>query len=182
MDLSPMAPTPLDLGALVRTVRDFPQPGISFRDITPLLATPGALAQVVEHWTQRFATAGIERVVVIESRGFLFGAPLAVALDAGVVPVRKPGKLPANTIGEDYALEYGTGRLEMHADAVAPGQRVLLVDDVLATGGTLAAAAALVRRASAHVVGAAVLIELIGLNGRERLGDLPVDALLELPA
>ncbi|MGE0191996.1 MAG: adenine phosphoribosyltransferase [Planctomycetota bacterium] len=177
-----MAPTPLDLGALVRTVPDFPQPGIAFRDITPLLAHPGALAQVVEHWTARFGSAGVERVVAIESRGFLFGAPLAVALGAGVVPVRKPGKLPATTLGEDYALEYGTGRLEMHADAVTPGQRVLLVDDVLATGGTLAAAAALARRAGANVIGAAVLIELGGLGGRARLGDVPVDSLLELAA
>jgi len=177
-----MAPTPLDLGALVRTVPDFPQPGIAFRDITPLLARPGALAQVVEHWTSRFGAAGVDRVVVIESRGFLFGAPLALALGAGVVPVRKPGKLPARTLGEDYALEYGTGRLEMHADALAPGQRVLLVDDVLATGGTLAAAAALARRAGAEVIGAAVLIELSGLGGRMRLGDLPIDSLLELEA
>ena len=172
----------MDLAAHIRSVPDFPQAGIRFRDITPLLASPAALEAAVDLWATAFDGAGVERVLAIESRGFLFGAPLALRLGAGLVPLRKPGKLPAATWGEDYDLEYGTARLEMHTDAVAEGQRVLLVDDVLATGGTLAAARRLARRAGAEVVGAAVLIELLGLDGRARVEGLELVAALELPA
>lgn len=172
----------MDLTTLIRTIADFPKPGIGFRDITPLLRRPEALREVVEAWAARFGGAGVDQVLAIESRGFLFGAPLALRLGAGVVPLRKPGKLPAATWSEDYDLEYGTNRLEMHTDAVRPGQRVLLIDDVLATGGTLAAAWRLARRAQAQVVGAGVVIELAGLDGRAQLTGLPVAALMELPA
>jgi adenine phosphoribosyltransferase len=172
----------MDLLTLIRTIPDFPRPGIGFRDITPLLARPEALREVIEAWAGRFGGAGVGQVLAIESRGFLFGAPLALRLGAGVVPLRKPGKLPATTWGEDHDLEYGTSRLEMHVDALHPGQRVLLVDDVLATGGTLGAAWRLARRAGAEVVGAAVVIELAGLDGRAQLAGLPVAAVMELPA
>ncbi len=173
---------PHDLPALIRTIRDFPKPAIRYRDITPLLATPGALGQVIDAWAAFYADAGVERVLAIESRGFLFGAPLAIRLGAGLVLLRKAGKLPAETIGHEHDLEYGTSRLEMHVDGVVAGQRVLLVDDVLATGGTMEAAWKLAKQAGAEVLGAAVLIELTGLPGRQRLAGLPIQALMELPA
>jgi adenine phosphoribosyltransferase len=162
----------------VRDVADFPQPGILFKDITPVLADANLLADITRHFASQYRTAGVHVVAGIESRGFIFGAPLAVALGAGFIPIRKPGKLPAQTMRVDYALEYGTDALEAHTDAVRPGQRVLIVDDVLATGGTAAGAVELVQRLGGDIVGLAFLIELAFLNGRSRLGHVPASALV----
>ncbi|MFM8980089.1 MAG: adenine phosphoribosyltransferase [Planctomycetia bacterium] len=168
----------MDLSQVIRNVPDFPSKGILFRDVTPLLARPEALREACERMAAPFRDARIDRVLAIESRGFLFGAPMALMLGAGFVPLRKPGKLPGATLREAYALEYGEAVLEVHADAVAPGQRVLLVDDVLATGGTLAAAASLARRLGGELAGATVLIELEGLRGRARVPGLRVESVL----
>lgn len=161
-----------DLRKYIRDVPDFPEPGILFRDVTPLLADAAAHRAAVERVAEPFRNAGIDRVLGIESRGFIFGAPVALALETGFGLVRKAGKLPYETLAMEYALEYGTDRVEMHVDAVGPGQRVLIVDDLIATGGTAAAALALARKAGAEVVGAAFLIELTALEGRARL-DVP---------
>lgn len=164
----------------VRAVADWPVPGVTFRDITPLLADPRGLPAVVAGIVAGIADAGfgpIDLVAGIEARGFVLGAPLAVALGVGFVPVRKQGKLPGDVHAETYDLEYGTATLEVQVDAVESHHRVLVVDDVLATGGTAAATAALLRTAGARVAGAAVLIELPALGGRAALGDLPVVAL-----
>jgi adenine phosphoribosyltransferase len=168
-----------DLRPLVRSVPDFPSPGIVFRDITPLLRDAVALARVVERLAAPWHGRDVELVAGIESRGFLLGAPLALALGVGFVPIRKLGKLPARTVRQEYALEYGASHLELHVDAVDPGQRVLLVDDVLATGGTAQAGADLVERLQGVVVGTAFLIELSALGGRGRLAGRPVVSLLE---
>lgn len=161
------------LKSLILDVHDFPKPGIVFKDFTPLLADPAALALAVELMANPFRGRGIDLVAGAESRGFIFGIAVAQALSAGFVPVRKPGKLPRAVHAAEYALEYGTDRLEMHADALQPGRRVLLVDDLLATGGTMRACAGLVGRAGVEIVGIAVLIELLWLNGRRGLpGDL----------
>ena len=169
----------LDLSAFVRDVPDFPRPGILFRDVTPLLADPAALREAIRRLAEPFREAGIERVVGVESRGFLLGAPVALELGAGLAIARKPGKLPRRTIGVSYALEYGTDRLEMHADAVEPGQRVLVVDDLVATGGTAAATLRLARSAGADVVGCAFLIELKALGGRAQLDAKRIHTVLE---
>lgn len=153
---------------LVRDVPDFPRPGILFKDITPVLADASGFAEALSAMAEPWRHAGVERVAGIEARGFILGAALARELDAGFVPIRKPGKLPAETFAADYGLEYGSDRLEIHTDAFQPGSRVLVVDDVLATGGTLVAALGLVERLQAQVVGAAVLIELTALQGRAR--------------
>lgn len=163
----------------IRDVPDFPKPGIIFKDITPLLADALLFGEVVEHMAAVHAGAGIERVVGIESRGFLFAAPLALRLGCGLVPVRKPGKLPYRTQRVDYALEYGADSLEAHEDAVRPGQRVLVVDDVLATGGTAEATIRLVRCLGGEVAGAIFLVELEFLQGRARFADLPVHSLVQ---
>ncbi len=163
-----------DLRRLIREVPDFPKPGVVFRDITPLLADPSGLALAVELMAQPFRGKHIDAVVGAESRGFIFGTAVAKALSLGFVPVRKPGKLPCRTLRHEYALEYGTDALEMHADALHAGQRVLVVDDVLATGGTLAACCALARDTGAKVEAVCVLIELASLRGRDLLGDCPV--------
>ena len=169
----------LELARFVRDVPDFPKPGIVFKDLTPMLADARAFAAATDALIAPFRDAGIERVVGIEARGFIFGAAAAHALGAGFVPMRKPGKLPARTIGVDYALEYGKDRLEMHADALVRGERVLLVDDVLATGGTLAAAARLCEQAGASVVGAALVAEIGILGGRAQwTSDTPLHAVL----
>jgi adenine phosphoribosyltransferase len=159
----------------IRDVPDFPKPGITFKDITPLLADPGLLRDVVRAMQAPFAQAEISHVVAMESRGFLFGVPMALTLGAAFVPVRKPGKLPWKTAREGYALEYGDDALEIHTDALTPGARVLLVDDVLATGGTAAAAARLVERQGGLVVGLSVLMELAFLRGRDALGERRVE-------
>lgn len=162
-----------DLRHLIRDVPDFPKPGILFRDVTPLLADPDGLRRAVEALAEPFRKAGVERVLGIESRGFLLGAPVALALGAGLVIVRKPGKLPWQTVSASYELEYGSDTVEMHVDAVTPGQRVLIVDDLIATGGTACAAVELARGAKADLLGCAFLIELAALGGRARL-DVPV--------
>lgn len=164
------------LQALVRDVPDFPQAGIVFRDITPLLGNGAALRSAVDAIAALYDR--IDSVVGIESRGFILGAPVAYALGVGMVPVRKLGRLPRATERADYALEYGTNTVEIHADALQPGERVLIVDDVLATGGTAAATAELVERLGGEVAGIAVLIELPDLGGRVRLADYPVTSLL----
>ncbi len=153
----------------IRDVPDFPKPGIIFKDITPVLLDPQLFAVAVRDLAQPFKGTGVTRVVAIESRGFIFGAPVALGLEAGLVPVRKPGKLPADRQRVEYMLEYGTDALEMHSDAIGAHDRVLIVDDVLATGGTAEAAGCLVRARGATVVGFSFLIELEFLNGRERL-------------
>ena len=167
-----------DIYRAIRDVPDFPKPGILFKDITPLLLSPVAFRHAVDLMAEPFRGSRVTRVVSIESRGFLLGAPVALALEAGLVPIRKPGKLPAARGRVEYALEYGTDALEMHRDAVSPGDRVLIVDDVLATGGTAQAAARLVRAHGAQVVGFTFLIELDFLKGRERLTGERVEALL----
>jgi adenine phosphoribosyltransferase len=160
----------------IRDIPDYPKPGILFKDITPLLADPGALQTVVAAMAGGFGR--IDKVTGIEARGFIMAAPMACHLGVGFVPVRKQGKLPAATYTESYELEYGTATIEVHTDAFAPGERVLIVDDVLATGGTARAAAALVRRAGAEVAGLSVLLELTALNGRAKVAGMPVRALL----
>jgi adenine phosphoribosyltransferase len=160
------------LRALIRDVPDFPKPGIVFKDFTPLLADPKGLALAVELMANPYRGAGIEVVVGAESRGFIFGTAIAQALSAGFVPIRKPGKLPRPVFGVDYALEYGRDRLEIHADGIRRGERALLVDDLLATGGTLVACVDLLRQCGAQIAGISVLIELEFLKGRDRLAGL----------
>ena len=160
----------MDLASLIRDVPDFPQPGIVFKDITTLLQQPAALREVVDRFAERYREQDIDAVVAIESRGFIFGGALAYQLDASFVPVRKAGKLPAETLQVAYDLEYGTAEVELHLDALEPGQRVLILDDLLATGGTAAAAIQLVEKLEATVAGIAVVIELDFLHGRQKLG------------
>jgi adenine phosphoribosyltransferase len=162
----------------VRDVPDFPKPGILFRDLTPLMGDGAALRACVAALGERVAAHRPDVVVAVESRGFIFGAPVAAALGLGFAPVRKPGKLPSRTVRRTYDLEYGTDSLEMHADAVKPGTRVVIVDDLLATGGTAAATVELVREQGAIIVAAAFVVELTLLTGRARLAGLPVDALI----
>ncbi|CAA9369377.1 MAG: Adenine phosphoribosyltransferase [uncultured Gemmatimonadetes bacterium] len=170
---------PVDhLKTLIRDVPDFPLPGILFRDVTPLLRDPGALREVTAAFATRFR-GQVDVVAGIESRGFIFGAPLAVELGVGFVPVRKAGKLPAEKVSLEYELEYGTSILEIHADAVRPGERVLLVDDLLATGGTARAAAGLIAALGGTVAAVAVVIELLFLEGRATLPGTEVHALLQ---
>ncbi len=166
------------LQALIRDVPDFPSPGILFKDITPLLADGPAWRATVEHLAALHAGVAVDRVVGIEARGFVLGAAVAYHLGVGFIPVRKPGKLPHRSASVSYDLEYGRDSLEMHLDAVGPGQRVLVVDDVLATGGTAAAALRLVRDAGAQVVGVTFLIELAFLGGRVRLDGTPAASLI----
>ena len=167
-----------DLKSYIRDVPDFPSPGILFRDLTPLLAAPEALHAAVDLLEAWALPRRPDVVVGVESRGFLFGAPLALRLGVGIVPVRKPGKLPWRTLAEKYTLEYGQGELQMHADAIPSGARVLVVDDLLATGGTAAATTRLVRRAGGEVAGALFLVELTALNGRALLGGIETHALM----
>lgn len=158
-----------DLKKRIRHVPDFPKPGILFYDITTLLKDPEGLHSAIDSLAAPFVHQGIEMVVGIESRGFIFGSAIADRLKAGFVPVRKPGKLPSKTIAASYELEYGSDSLEIHADAFSKGHKVLIVDDLLATGGTARATTDLVERCGGTVVGLAFLIELVGLNGREKL-------------
>ena len=165
--------------ALIRDVPDFPKPGILFKDITPVLANPAALAQVVDLLTQDARTKGANVVLGIESRGFVFGTPVAMNLGVPFVMARKLGKLPYRKISEEYALEYGTNTIEIHEDAVNTGQRVYVVDDLLATGGTAAASARLVERLGGSVCGFGFVVELTFLSGRENLLEFPVYSLIE---
>ena len=162
------------LQRLIRDVPDFPKPGIVFKDITPLLADPAGLAMAVEVMANPFRKDRVDLVIGAESRGFIFGTAIAQSLSCGFVPIRKPGKLPRETHRAEYELEYGSDVLEMHADAIQPGQRVLMVDDLLATGGTMAACIDMVRRTGATIAAATFLIELEFLEGRRRLGDLEI--------
>jgi adenine phosphoribosyltransferase len=162
----------------VRAVPDFPKPGILFRDITPLLADPRAFHMVIDALVEHFIGQAVDAIVAIDSRGFIFGAPLASRLNTSFVPARKPGKLPAETVSVAYALEYGQGSLELHRDALSTGERVVVLDDLLATGGTAAAAGELVASLGAEVLAYAFVIELDGLGGRARLEPAPVVSLL----
>lgn len=161
----------------IRTIPDFPKPGILFYDITTVLQDPVSFGAVLEALAEPFQRKKIEAIASIESRGFIFGSAIANELGAGFIPIRKPGKLPYETLKQEYALEYGTDTLEVHKDAVSPGQKVLIVDDLLATGGTAFAALQLLRQMGAEVVGAAFVIELKALNGRKRLEGIDVSAL-----
>ncbi|MEV5575879.1 adenine phosphoribosyltransferase [Spirillospora sp. NPDC052269] len=162
----------------IRDVSDYPKPGVLFKDITPLLADHVAFAGVVDTVVNHYGRGTVDKIVGIEARGFILAAPVAYHMGAGFVPVRKKGKLPAATYEQSYELEYGTETIEMHTDAFAPGDRVLIVDDVLATGGTARAAAELVRRGGGEVVGLSVLMELSFLSGRDKLDGLDVHALV----
>ena len=164
---------------LIKAVPDFPKPGILFRDITPALESPEGFKEMVDAFRERYDGKNITHFAGIESRGFLFASVLAYTLGAGCVVIRKPGKLPRDTFSESYALEYGEDQLEIHQDSVGPEARVVLVDDLIATGGTAAAAAKLVAQCGAEVVELAVVIELSALQGRAKLGGLPVHALID---
>ena len=168
----------MDLKALIRDVPDFPKPGILFRDITPLLQHPKALAYVTDALAERVVAAKADVIIGVESRGFIFGAPIAVKLGLPFVPVRKPGKLPAACMSVEYSLEYGSSRLDIHQDAITPGQRVAIIDDLLATGGTAKAAAKLVELLKGEVALFLFAIELSFLNGREQLAGYKTEALL----
>ena len=168
----------MDLAAHIRDVPDFPQPGILFKDITPLLAHPGAFAAAVDGLAAHAAGLKVDVIAAAEARGFLFAAPLALKLRKPLVPLRKPGKLPYKTHSFKYDLEYGSAELHMHVDGVSPGAKVLIVDEVLATGGTMAAACKLIEAAGGAVAGCLFLIELSFLQGRSRLGEYPVFSLL----
>jgi len=170
-----------DLKKIIREVPDYPKPGVTFYDLTTLFKHGAAFRTVIERLAERFRENKIDVVVGIEARGFMLAAALAYEYELGIVPVRKPGKLPWRITGEDYTLEYGQGRLEIHEDAVEKGQRVLIVDDVLATGGTAAATGRLVERLGASVCGYAFLLELCALNGRDRLGSDIVFSLISYP-
>ena len=169
----------MDLASLIRDVPDFPKPGIIFKDITPLLQQPEAFHYVVDVMTERYRGQQVDVVAAVESRGFIFGAPIAYLLNAALVPVRKLGKLPAASLSIEYALEYGTNTLEIHRDAITPGQRVLVVDDLLATGGSVAATVQLITGLGGVVAGIAFLVELTFLNGRSRLANHDVFALIQ---
>lgn len=162
---------------LIRAIADYPSPGVTFRDITPLLGNGPALRSVVTDLADRFRDTPVDRVIGVEARGFIIGAPIAVALGAGFVPVRKAGKLPWAVVREEYELEYGTDKLEIHRDAIHPDERILVVDDVLATGGTAAATCRLVSALGGHIVALAVLIEIAALDGRAKLGATRVESL-----
>ena len=171
----------MELKSLIRDIPDFPQSGIMFRDITTLLNNAEGLRHTIDSLSQRCQTQNLapDYIVGMESRGFIFAPPLAYQLNAGFVPVRKPGKLPASVHSVDYDLEYGTDRLEIHQDAIAPGAKVLIVDDLLATGGTAQATAKLLTQMEAEVIGFAFVIELLALGGKAKLPDVPLISLIE---
>lgn len=164
--------------SLIHAVPDFPRPGVLFRDVTPLLADPDALREVARDLAEPFRGKGVDRVAAIEARGYILGAPVAIELGAGFIPLRKAGKLPRETLSAAYELEYAQAEIEMHADALLARHNVLIVDDVIATGGTMAAAVDLVRQAGAAVAGIATLIEIAALNGRARLPGHEIAALI----
>ena len=163
----------------IRDIPDFPQKGVLFKDITPMLQDGLAFRTALERLAAHYAGAGIQTVVGVESRGFIFGAPLAYLLKCGFVPVRKFGKLPAQTVNVEYTLEYGTNIVEIHTDAIKPGERVLIVDDLLATGGTVSATVELIEKLGGHIAGIAFLVELLGLHGRDHLQGHDVFALIQ---
>lgn len=169
----------MDLATLIRNVPDFPKPGIEFKDITTVLLKPEAFREIIETWQERYMHQKVDAIVGVEARGFIFGAALAYVMGLPFIPARKKGKLPAETIAEEFELEYGTDTVEIHVDAIQQGQRVVIMDDLLATGGTVAAVARLVRRLGAEIVEAAFVIELPPLKGREKLAGIPVHTLVE---
>jgi len=169
----------MDLRSLIRDVPDFPKPGIVFKDITTLTKNPDGFRQAVDEMTALYEGREVNVVVGVESRGFIFGGAVAYLLGAGFVPARKPGKLPAGAISAEYELEYGTDKLEMHQDAIEKGQNVLIVDDLLATGGTAAATVKLVEKLGGNIIGIVFLIDLTFLGGREKLADYEVSSLIE---
>lgn len=169
----------MELKDYIRDVPDFPEPGILFKDITPMLANPQAFGLAIDSLEGLFKAVDFDAIVAVESRGFLFGAPLADRLKKPIIPVRKPGKLPAATHATEYALEYGTNTMEIHVDGISKNDRVLLLDDLLATGGTLAAAARLVEISGGIIVGTGVVIELLDLNGRKELEGYNVKSLIQ---
>ena len=171
--------TPAELAAAIRNVPDFPKPGIQFKDITPVLANARLFSGAIDLLTAQFSPGSIDAVVGIDARGFIFAAAAATKLHAGFIPVRKQGKLPFTTVEQDYALEYGQATVAIHTDALQPGARILLIDDLLATGGTSAAAVALVEKLGGKIQEAAFLIELQFLNGREKLAGLPIRSLIK---
>ncbi len=173
-----MSDTAAALRATIRDIPDFPKPGILFKDITPVLSDPKLLQETIDWFADRYSDEGIDAVVGMESRGFIFGTPLALALSAAFVPARKPGKLPYDSVGVEYDLEYGSARLEMHTDAFAKGAKVLIVDDLLATGGTAKATIDLVEKLGGTVVGCCFVVELGFLPGREALGDVDVHSII----
>ena len=169
----------MDLAKMIRNIPDFPVKGILFRDITTLIKAPDAFQEAIDALLDQYVDEDIDIVAAIESRGFIFGAPMAYELGAGFVPIRKPGKLPAEKVSASYTLEYGTNTLEVHKDAIQPGQRVLLVDDLIATGGSAKAASELIEKLGGKVVGIAFLIELTDLKGVEKLADYDVFSLIK---
>ena len=169
----------MDLKSYIRDINDFPVPGILFRDITPLLMDPGAFTYAVDAFAERYAQSNIDAIIAIEARGFLIGAPLAYRLEKPLALARKEGKLPAESARSEYSLEYGSNVMEVHTDSIKAGDHVLIIDDVLATGGTLAAAIDLVEKAGATVEGLALLIELAGLKGRDRLKGYEIFTLVQ---
>ncbi len=171
-----------DLKACIRTIPDFPKPGIRFRDITTLLASPTAFQRTVDRFAERYENQGVTAIIAAEARGFIFAAPLALRLNARFIPVRKPGKLPFEVHSFQYQLEYGTDALEMHTDALSANDRVLMVDDLLATGGTMEACMRITEKLGANIVGAAFVIELPFLNGRQRLEPHDVFSLVKYSA
>ena len=176
--MSQPRPTPAEIERAIRNIPDFPKPGIQFKDITPVLADARLFSGSIDLLTEKFTPGSVDAVVGIDARGFIFAAAAAVKLQAGFVPVRKKGKLPYQTHEQEYALEYGTATVAVHVDALKPGSRVLLIDDLLATGGTAAAAAALVQRLGARILEISFLIELSFLAGRQKLKDYPVRSLI----
>ncbi|MBI1320796.1 MAG: adenine phosphoribosyltransferase [Candidatus Hydrogenedens sp.] len=169
----------MDLAPLIRNIPDFPKPGIQFKDITTLLLDPPAFRHIVDTWAERYAAKNVDAIVGVDARGFIFGAALAYKMGLPFVPARKKGKLPGETISEDFALEYGTDTVEVHIDALNEGQRVVIIDDLLATGGTVAAVARLMQKLKVEVVEAAFVVELPPLKGREKLQPLEVHTLVE---
>jgi adenine phosphoribosyltransferase len=169
----------MDLAPLIRNVPDFPKPGIQFKDVTTLLQHGDAFKAIIDGWKARYADRKVDAIVGAEARGFIFGAALAYAMELPFVPIRKPGKLPANTISETFELEYGSDTLEMHVDALQRGDRVVLIDDLLATGGTMEAVCRLMERVGAEIVELAFVVELPPLKGREKLAGYPLHTLVE---
>ena len=170
----------IDITSFIRDVPDFPKKGIVFKDITPLLSNPDAMSQTADRLAKPFSDRGIDAVAGVEARGWIFGAMLAERLTAAFVPIRKPGKLPYKKISRTYGLEYGTNTIEIHTDAIRSGQKVLMVDDLLATGGTMAAACGLIEELRGEVAACAFVIELCFLSGREKLGNYEIFTLLEV--
>ncbi len=169
----------MNLKKFIRNIHDFPQKGIQFKDITTLINDKEGFRKSIDWMVSLYKKEKIDKVVAVESRGFIFGAPIAIALNAGLVLVRKKGRLPADTVSVEYQLEYGEGALEMHRDSILPGERVIIVDDLLATGGTTKATIELIKKIPTDIVGICYLIELVELNGRAELGDIPVQALIK---